>query len=360
MPDTGAKEENVILQADKKLPPSGLQKILIRGTNWIGDAVMTLPACASVRAAYPNAYLAILAKPPVSDIYAMFTEADEIIPYEKRFDSPLGVFQLAWQLRHKKFDAAILLQNAIEAAIIALASGIGVRAGFDTDGRGLLLTHLVRRTDEILNVHQIDYYLQMVKALGCADVDRAMHLETHISPYTARDVREQYLPGSDRAIIGIAPGASYGPAKRWLASRFAAAGDQLGRQLDADVLLFGGSDDRETAEDVRRQAHTDMVNLAGSTTLPETIHLLSQCRLVLSNDSGLMHVAAALNVPTVAIFGSTNPETTSPSGERTILVRKETECSPCLKKVCPTDFRCMTRITPEDVVSAANTLLNKS
>jgi heptosyltransferase-2 len=184
-----------------------------------------------------------------------------------------------------------------------------------------------------------------------------MHLETHISPYAARDIKDHYLPGSDRAIIGIAPGATYGPAKRWLASRFAEAGDELGRQHNAHVLLFGGKDDRETAEDVRRQAHTDMINLAGGTTLQETIHLISQCRLVISNDSGLMHVAAALNVPTVAIFGSTNPETTSPSGERTIVIRKETECSPCLKKVCPTDFRCMTRITADDVVSASNTLL---
>ncbi len=348
------------LQANKKLPQTGLHKILIRGTNWIGDAVMTLPACASVRAAYPKAHLAILAKPPVSDIYAMFSEADEIIPYENKFDTPLGVFQLAWHLRGKKFDAAILLQNAIEAAIIALASGIGIRAGFNTDGRGLLLTHKVRRTEEILTVHQIDYYLQMVKALGCADVDRTMHLETQISPIIAGDVRQQYLPGNGGAIIGIAPGATYGPAKRWLEERFAAAGDQLGRELDARVILFGGKDDRETAEDVRRQARTDMLNLAGITTLQETIYLISQCRLILSNDSGLMHVAAALNVPTIAIFGSTNPETTSPTGEKTIMVRKDTACSPCLKKVCPTDFRCMTQVTVDDVVAAAKKLLNRS
>jgi heptosyltransferase II len=358
--DARAKDGNVTLPTAKKLPQTGLHKILIRGTNWIGDAVMTLPACASVRAAYPKAHLAILAKPPVSEIYRMFSDADEIIPYESHFDTPAGVFQLAWRLRLKNFDAAILLQNAIEAAIIAFASGIPVRAGFNTDGRGLLLTHPVRRTDEILRVHQIDYYLKMVKTLGCADVDRAMHLETHISPVAAKDVREQYLPGYGGGIIGIAPGAAYGPAKRWLGERFAAAGDQLARDLDSRVVLFGGKDDRDTAENVRNRAQTDMLNLAGVTTLVETIHLISQCRLILSNDSGLMHVAAALNVPTVAVFGSTNPETTSPAGERTILVRKDTVCSPCLKKVCPTDFRCMTDITVDDVVSAAKKLLIRS
>lgn len=348
----------MILEAGKKLPPDGLNRILIRGTNWIGDAVMTLPAVASIRAAYPKAHLAVLAKPPVTDIYRLFSAADEIIAYRPQFDTPLGVFRLARILRKKKFAAAVLLQNAIEAAIIALAAGIRVRAGYNSDGRGILLSHAVRRTESILRVHQIDYYLEMVKALGGADVDRTMHLETCISPAAAKSVFAQYLP-DEKPILGIAPGATYGPAKRWLADRFAAAGDRLAKELGARAVLFGGKADRETAEQVRRHAATDMINLAGVTSLEETIHLISQCRLFLSNDSGLMHVAGALNVPTVAIFGSTNPATTSPAGERTILVRREVPCSPCLKETCPTDFRCMTLVTVEDVVAAAQTLLKR-
>ncbi len=347
-----------MLEAKNKLPLEGLNKILIRGTNWIGDAVMTLPAVASVRAAYPGAHLSVLAKPPVSDIYKMFSAADEILPYPRKFDNAPGVLRLAYSLRPKKFDAAILLQNAIEAAIIALAAGIGVRAGYNSDGRGFLLTHPVRRTANILRVHQIDYYLEMVKALGCADVDRALHLETHLSTATSREILHKYLPENNRPLIGIAPGATYGPAKRWLPERFAQAGESLAKKLDAKVLLFGGGDDRETAELVRGQAQTDMINLAGRASLPDSVYLISQCRLFLSNDSGLMHVAGGLNIPTVAIFGSTNPVTTSPAGERTMLVRKETPCSPCLKKTCPTDFRCMTAVTVEDVVVAALTLLN--
>ena len=355
--ETSYKEKTLILEAKNKLPQAGLNKILIRGTNWIGDAIMTLPAVASVRAAYPRAHLAILAKPPVADIYKMFSAADEIIPYENSFDNPLGVLRLAWQLRHKKFDAAILLQNAIEAAIIARAAGIGVRAGYNSDGRGFLLTHAIRREAEIFKVHQIDYYLEMVKALGAADVDRAMHLETHISPVIAKSVLQQYLPDNRRMILGIAPGATYGPAKRWLTERFAEAGDCLSRDLNTQAVLFGGKDDWETAEQVRKQARTGMINLAGLASLTETVYLISQCRLFLSNDSGLMHVAGALNIPTVAIFGSTNPVTTSPPGEKTILVRKDVSCSPCLKKTCPTDFRCMTLISVEDVVAAAKTFI---
>jgi heptosyltransferase-2 len=350
----------LILENKVKLPKTGLDKILLRGANWIGDAIMTLPAVASVRAAYPKAHLAILAKPPVTDIYKLFSAANEIIPYEQKFDNPPGVLRLAYELRRKKFDAAILLQNAIEAAIIAVVAGIDVRAGYNSDGRGLLLTHAIHRTRAILKIHQIDYYLEMVKALGCADVDRAMHLETYLSSATAREILRQHLPENGKTIMGIAPGATYGPAKKWLPERFAQAGDSLSRDLNAQVILFGGKSDWETAEQVRQQSRNGMLNLAGKTTLHEAIHLISQCRLFISNDSGLMHVAGALNIPTVAIFGSTNPVTTSPPGEKTLLVRKLASCSPCLKKTCPTDFRCMTMITVDDVVAAAHTLLKKS
>lgn len=350
----------MILEAKNKLPQTGLNKILVRGTNWIGDAVMTLPAVASVRAAYPGAHLAILAKPPVTEIYRLFSGANEIIPYHNQFDTPVGVFRLARALRQKKFDAAILLQNAIEAAIMSVAAGIHVRAGYNSDGRGFLLTHAVRRNEAIFKVHQIDYYLEMVKALGSAPVARTMHLETFISPATATEVMAQYLPGENRNIIGLAPGATYGPAKRWLPERFAEAADRLSSDLNAQVVLFGSKADRATADEVQKHARTDMINLAGITHLRETIYLISRCRIFMSNDSGLMHVAGALNIPTVAIFGSTNPVTTSPPGEKTILVRKPVPCSPCLKRTCPTDFSCMTSVTVEDVLEAAQTLLKKS
>jgi len=345
---------------EKKLPQTGLSRILIRGTNWIGDAIMTLPAVASVRAAYPDAHLAILAKPPVTDIYRLFSCADEIIPYQKENDNAWGVFRLARQLQSRNFDAAILLQNAIEAAIIAWTAGIRIRAGYNSDGRSFLLTHPIRRRREIFQLHQIDYYLEMVKALGGADIDRALHLETQISLAKAKSVLRQYLPDDNGFLIGMAPGATYGPAKRWLPERFAEAGDQLQREFNGKTVLFGALSDWETAEQVRKKSLNGMINLAGVTSLEETVYLISQCRLFVSNDSGLMHVAGGLNIPTVAVFGSTNPVTTSPPGEKTALVRKAVPCSPCLKKTCPTDFRCMTLITVEDVVGAAKRLLAKT
>jgi len=343
----------------KVLPKGGLNKILIRGTNWIGDAVMTLPAIASVRAAYPESRISILAKPIVADIYKLFAEVDEIIVYKKQFDNPLGVFRLAKVLHKKKFDAAILLQNAIEAAIMTFAARIKSRAGYNSDGRGLLLTHSVKRTSQVREIHQVGYYLEIVKALGCPPVGQEMHLQSKINRVTAQNILREFLPDS-KNIIGIAPGATYGPAKRWLPDRFAAVADKLKDMFDCQVILLGGKDDWQTAEEVKRRAGSELINFSGKTTVREAVYLISQCSLFISNDSGLMHIAGALNIPTVAIFGSTNPVTTSPIGEKIIIVRKEVSCSPCLKETCPTDFRCMNLITVDDVLSAAQTIMKRS
>jgi heptosyltransferase-2 len=342
----------------KKMPQKGVDKILIRGTNWIGDAILTLPAVAAIRSTYPDAYIAILAKPLVADVYELFSAVDEVIIYESKLDNPIGVFKLAHKLRKKNFDAAILLQNAIEAAIIAFAAGIPLRAGYNSDGRGLLLTHSVKRTKEIKKVHQTDYYLEMVKALGCASVSREIHLETKINRLDAQDILQKFIPEINKAIIGIAPGATYGPAKRWFPDRFAEVANKLDESFSMQGILLGGKADGEIAEEVQKLARPNLINLAGKTTLREAIYLISQCRLFLSNDSGLMHIAGALNIPTVAIFGSTNPVTTAPVGNKSIIVRREISCSPCLKETCPTDFRCMKQISVEDVFAAAQNLLN--
>jgi heptosyltransferase-2 len=340
-----------------KLPREGINKILIRGTNWIGDAVLTLPAVASIRATYPKAHIAMLVKPWVADIYKLFSDLDEIIIYENKFDTPTGVLRLARKLKKENFDLAILLQNAIEAAIIALAAGIPLRAGYDSDARGLMLTNSVRRTEEIKKVHQTDYYLEMVKALGCVSFNREMNLKTKINLSDARDVLRKFVPESKKTMIGIAPGATYGAAKRWFPERFAEVADMMDKKFSVQGIILGGKADGETAQEVQKLARTELINLAGKTNLREAIYLISQCRLFISNDSGLMHIAGALNIPTIAIFGSTNPITTAPMGNKSVIVRKGVSCSPCLKKTCPTDFRCMSMISVEDVLQVAQNLL---
>jgi heptosyltransferase II len=348
----------LILRINKKMLQKDINSILIRGTNWIGDAIMTLPAMASIRATYPHARIAVLVKPWVADIYKLFSAVDEIIMYEDKYDTPAGVFRLANVLKKRNFDAAILLQNAIEAAIIAFAARIPLRAGYDSDSRGLLLTHSIKRTKEIREVHQIDYYLEMVRALGCVSVDHEMRLPSMIKLRDAQNIINKYIPETNKAIIGIAPGATYGPAKRWPPERFAAVVDKLSQSFPLQGILLGSRADWDVAEEVRKTARTELLNLAGKTNLREAIHLISRCHLFISNDSGLMHIAGALNIPTVAIFGSTNPITTSPAGNKTTIVRQDVSCSPCLKKTCPTDFRCMKLISVEDVFVAAQKIIN--
>jgi heptosyltransferase-2 len=343
----------------KNLPKEGINRILIRGTNWIGDSIMTLPAIASVRATYPRAHIAVLAKPWVADIYKYFSDIDEVIIYKNKFDTALGVFLLAKILKKRNFDVAILMQNAVEAAIMALFARIPIRAGYNSDGRGVLLTHSMHRTKEIKKIHQIDYYLEMVKALGCVSINKEIHMETKINRADARTVLYKYIPDEKKLIVGIAPGASYGPAKRWLPERFAAIADKIANDHSCRIILLGGKSDTETTELVQKYATTGLINLAGKTSLREAIYLISQCRLFISNDSGLMHIAGALNIPTIALFGSTNLVTTAPPGNQSLIIRHEVPCSPCLKEICPTDFSCMKLISVEEVLTAVQNILRK-
>jgi heptosyltransferase-2 len=336
--------------------------ILIRGTNWIGDAVMTLPAVAAIRSTFPRARITMLAKPWVADIFRLCPDVDDIMIYERPgvHDGPTGILRLAGELRKRAFDAAILLQNAIEAAIIAFLAGIPVRAGYNSDGRGLLLTHSVVRTKAIREVHQTDYYLEMVKALGCRPASREAVLTLRKDDeHLAGELLTGYGLQGSRLLVGMAPGATYGPAKKWFPDRFSSVADKLVDGFSAQIVLFGSSEDNDTAAAVQVRAKYPMVDLTGKTSLREAMALMSRCRLFISNDSGLMHVAAALGVPTVAIFGSTNPATTSPPGRNHVIIYKNVACSPCLKTDCPTDFQCMDLIGVDDVYEAAVRMLGE-
>ncbi|MBN2254565.1 MAG: lipopolysaccharide heptosyltransferase II [Deltaproteobacteria bacterium] len=344
----------------KPLIPEDLKNILIRGTNWIGDVVMTLPAVAAIRETCPGAKISVLAKPWVAELYRICGDVDAVIPYERMGDhkGTTGIIRLAREIRKGGYDGAILLQNAIEAAIITWLAGIPIRGGYNSDGRGLLLTHSVRRTKEVRTVHQIHYYLEMVKALGFTASGVSINLAVDDACRSEADgiLRRHHVERTD-IIVGIAPGATYGPAKMWFPDRFAAVADALADEFSARIILFGSEADRPATTSVQEHARHHLISLAGETTLKEAIAAISRCDLFISNDSGLMHLAGALDIPLVAIFGSTNPRTTSPVGDRSVIVHRDVSCSPCLKKVCPTDFRCMEVIGVHDVYHHARMLL---
>jgi heptosyltransferase-2 len=353
-------ESMMKVQCKSEFPLGRLQNILVRSTNWIGDVVMTLPAIAAVRKTLPEATISVLAKPWVAELYHICPDVNDVILFKSpgAHDGLAGKFRLAAELKKKKFDAVILLQNAIEAAIISHLAGIPVRAGYNSDGRGFLLTHSVQRTRNIRKVHQIDYYLEMVKSLGFESAGRDVRLRTgEDHDGIAEDLLRRYEIESGGLLAGMAPGATYGPAKMWFPDRFARVADRLIEDFGARVLLFGSRADQSVTDSVCRYASHPLTNIAGRTTLKEAIALITRCGIFISNDSGLMHVAGALGIPTIAIFGSTNSITTSPVGERSIVITKAVDCSPCLKKTCPTDFRCMDLIGADEVYETAKKIL---
>ncbi len=335
------------------------KKILVRGTNWIGDAVMTLPAIASIRKTFPSAEVQVLAKPWVAEVYKLSPDVDRIFLFKEpgEHQGIAGKLKLASELKRGNFDLAIYLQNAIEAAILGWLARIPLRAGYDSDCRGFLLTHPVRRTKEIKQVYQVDYYLNMVKSLGCEQASRDVTLSaSKIRDISDRCLEERGLSGVP-VLIGLAPGAMYGPAKRWFPERFGAVAKKLTETFVSRAIIFGSKGDMEVAQTVQDAIGGTAINIAGRTDLSEAIALISRCSIFITNDSGLMHVAGALGVPTLAIFGSTNPVTTPPPGKKSVIVRKEVPCSPCLKQVCPTDFRCMEEISVDEVYETAKAML---
>ncbi len=266
------------VRGSKKIALKDLKRVLIRGTNWIGDVIMSLPAISAVRETLPNAEITVLAKPWVADIYRLSPDVDEVILFQSPgiHDGIGGKIRLAHEIKQKNFDIALLLQNAIEAAIVASLARIPVRAGYNSDGRGFLLTHSVRRTREIRMIHQVGYYLEMVKALGFRGGKRNIILAINDDlRIRAEELRKQNGAKDEGLLIGIAPGANYGPAKMWYPKRFAAVADRLIEEFSAEVILFGSRADREITNLVERHARRTLINMAGKTGLAEAIALIA-------------------------------------------------------------------------------------
>jgi heptosyltransferase-2 len=255
------------------------------------------------------------------------------------------------------------LQNAFEAAAIARLAAIPRRIGYARDGRAWLLTDAipVPRAGEIPR-HERFYYLELLRRAGIVDeIPPAPAIQLEGAEAAAREGAARFEQlGIPPAAIGVSPGAAYGGAKRWLSERFAQTARRLQETQAGPIVLFGSADERPLCESVAesiRAAGGQVWNLAGQTSLGEFIQLAAACRLFLTNDSGAMHIASALGVPTVAVFGATDDSTTGPAGECARVLRQPVECSPCLLRECPIDHRCMTGVTVERVAAESLVLL---
>lgn len=340
------------------------RRIFIRSTNWIGDAVMSVAALRELRRLYPDDHLVLAARPWVAGLFENQGLVDEIVRIDTT-PSKITNFRQAVSVARGS-DQAVLLQNAFGAALVAFSARVPDRAGYRTDGRSWLLTRFAVPRIKRLGRHQIYYYLDLLYQTGLSPTDYLsdakyrpdIHL---IASRQSLELGERLLEEKgivrSRPVVGLNPGAFFGAAKRWFADRYAALADQLIQNLGAQILIFGSADEKRLADEIHGLMHCHPVILAGSTDLPSLMALISLCDLFITNDSGPMHLAAALGTPQIALFGSTDEVATGPYSANAQVVHKHVECSPCLLRECPLDLRCFDRIKVDEVYELAKTTL---
>ena len=316
---------------------------MVRSPNWLGDAVMALPAVRNLKTMLGDEPLAVAAPEKLAALWQKCPFVDRVIALEKPRSLPVTVEQL----RAGKFRSAVLLPNSLRAAGEAWRAGIPQRIGYARGGRGLLLTHAIPApARNPARLHQRFYYLDLITAMG-GPSDASL-------PRLRKD--PTMVTGWRGLVLAICPGAEYGPAKRWPVENFVAVAHHFVTTRKAKIVLLGAPGDAAVAEEFMRQLPS-ADNRVGKTSLEQFIAALVSARLVLCNDSGAMHLASALGVPTLAIFGSTEPQLTGPMGARSRTLRHHVPCSPCFLRECPIDFACMKSITPEAAIGVAETML---
>ncbi|MEO6306500.1 MAG: lipopolysaccharide heptosyltransferase II [Nitrospiraceae bacterium] len=339
-----------------------VKRILVRGPNWLGDAVMCEPALRGLRRLFPDAQIALLVKPAVADLFVGHPALTRVLTYDSkgRHAGLTGKWALAGQLRRQGFDLAILFQNAFEAAFLTFLAGVPRRYGYATDGRSLLLSDSVAVPDRHMLVHQVRYYWDLLKPLGLTGDPSAPELV--VFPEEEQAMAGRFAKGGLTAsdvVVGINPGSTYGGAKRWLPERFAEVTERLSRTIrespgkQVSVVIFGAAGEERLGQDIAARLSSRSLVLSGATTIRELMVALKRCAMLLTNDTGPMHIASAFQVPVVAIFGPTDWRTTSPFGNAHAIVREPVDCAPCLLRECPIDHRCMTRVTVDQVYEAA-------
>lgn len=343
-------------------------RILVRAPNWIGDAVMCEPALRGLRALFPKAEITLLAKPAVAELFIAYPGLDRRLVYNDRgvHAGLSGKWTLAGLLRRHRFDLAVLFQNAFEAALLTWLAGIRRRYGYVTDGRAFLLTDPVARPDRATLVHQVHYYWDLLKPLGVTGAPPVPALAVSADETRAMDERLTEIGvGREDLIVGVNPGSTYGGAKRWLPERYAEAALRVCRRIEqqqgrpVSVVILGAKGEEELGYSVAERLTVRSAVLSGRTNIRELMAVTKRCTILLTNDTGPMHMAAAFAVPVVAVFGPTDWRTTAPYGQETSIVRQPVDCAPCLLRECPIDHRCMTGVTVDMVTQAAEKQLGK-
>jgi heptosyltransferase-2 len=327
-------------------------RILIRSSNWLGDAVMSVPAIRAIKNGRPDVHVTIAAPDKITAMWKLIPEVNAIIALPE--DSLLSVVRLLRQ--QMPFDVAILFPNSLRVALETSLSGIRRRVGYRGHWRSWLVNQIVREPRKPgPPEHHSLRFLRIAGGCGAetSNIERPTPNAQHPPDNQVSTI--DYQPPK----LGLCPGAEYGPAKRWLPERFAEAAAKITAQSSAQWILLGTKNDAAIGEQIAAAIGDHCVNRIGQTTLDQLIAELRHCRLLLTNDTGTMHLAALLGVPVVAIFGSTEPRLTGPLGNGHIVLRHHVECSPCFLRECPIDFRCMNAVSADEVASAVLSILAK-
>ena len=344
-------------------------KIVICGTNWIGDAVMTIPALRQLRRIFPDSEIILHTRAWAERIFRDASFIDGILTFDSKESTLTDVLEQGRVLREEKFDIAILFPNSFASALTARFGGVPHRFGYSREGRRIFLTHPVKIPEWKARRHEVYYYLNLIAEVekeffGTQTVlDAEPDSTLEVSP-ERRERARQILRTSGvdltRKTVAIGAGSTNSRAKRWLPERFAELNDRLQRELGANVILLGSADEEKVSNKVMERSVFKPIRLTGKTDLDDAVSILAEADLLISNDMGLAHVAPATGTDTVVIFGPTNPETTRPFSPHAEIIRKGVECSPCMLRDCPIDHRCMTWISTDEVFAAAAAKLTGS
>jgi len=330
-------------------------KILVRSPNWIGDMVMSTPVVRALRRKYPDAKITVLSRQKIAPLWTCNPDTDEILQIQ-------GFFSTVKQLRKNSFDLAVVLPDSFKSALMVFMAGIPERMGYATECRGFMLTCRIPVSDGgFRRKHITDEYLDIIRPLGVEKPEKKPVLNVTDAGKNEAEkiIRENNLNSS--MLIGISPGATYGPAKRWPEENFIRAAREISDKYRARILVFGSREEAWLAGEISSGIGKTAVNLAGKLSLPGLAAMISLCRALIANDTGTVHLAAALNVPSVAIFGSSSPVWTSPLGETTSVLYQHESCSPCFERTCrKNDYSCLKSITAEHVMSAFEGIMKKN
>ena len=342
-----------------------IKRVVVRGTNWVGDSVMTVPALRALRRVLPHANITLAIRPGAQGIFSEADFIDDVLVYNRK--NAFSVVPQIREWRRRNFDLALLFQNAFEAALIPFLASVPLRLGYATESRQALLTHPLELPDWRSSRHEVFYYLYLVTALEqilfgsssiCEAAPDASIAISEERKAEANDLLRAYGIREEDSVVAICPGSVNSRAKRWPAEAYAALADRL-IESRRRVLLIGSQEEADVSQDVMSRMRHEPVVLTGKTTLDQVTAVLATVDLIVTNDTGPAHIGAALDRPTIVIFGPTNPLTTRPFSPAAEILRHPPECAPCMLRDCPIDHRCMTAITVDEVFEHSHALLKR-